>query len=364
MPINPVTRCGATKGRGATYDPPARFESLQRGGWDDGWPETHGQEEAPQRTELLRDTARSMITRNRSPDVPFDRSINPYRGCEHGCIYCFARPSHAYLGFSPGLDFETRILHKPEGPELLRRELARPGYRCAPVALGVNTDAYQPMEKRLRLTRRLLEVLAEARHPVSLITKSGLIRRDLDLLGDMARDNLVQAAVSVTTLDRHLSRTLEPRAAAPYRRLETIEALAAAGVPTQLSVAPVIPVLTDSELETIMSAGRNAGARSASYILLRLPHEVKDLFRAWLSEHRPDAAAHVMARVRETRDGRDNDARFGSRMRGSGTHAELLRHRFDMQYRRLGFSPLPPLVTALFRPPADAAQGDLFDRAG
>ena len=350
--MDPITRQGATKGRGATMDPPVRFASLQRTGWDDGWPGTHAQGAAPRRTELLRDTTRSLITRNRSPDVPFDRSINPYRGCEHGCIYCFARPSHAYLGYSPGLDFETRILHKPDGPELLRRELARPGYVCRPIALGVNTDAYQPVEKRLGLTRRLLAVLAEARHPVSVITKSGLIRRDLDLLADMARDNLVQAAVSVTTLDRHLSRTLEPRAAAPYRRLETIEALAGAGVPTHLSVAPVIPVLTDSEREAIMSAGRAAGARSASYILLRLPHEVKDLFRDWLAEHRPDAAGHVMARVRETRGGRDNDPAFVSRMRGSGTFAALLRRRFEVQQRRLRFGPASPLDVSQFRPPS------------
>lgn len=364
-PMHPSPPQTPVKGRGATFDPPVRFDSSRREPCDDGWQGGDADPPLPRRTKLLTDTSRSIITRNRSPDVPFDRSINPYRGCEHGCVYCFARPTHAYLGYSPGLDFETRILHKPNGPELLQRELAKPGYRCAPIALGVNTDAYQPLEKRLGLTRRLLEVLVRCRHPVSLITKSGLIRRDLDLLSDLARDNLVSVGVSVTTLDRHLARTLEPRAAAPYRRLETIAALSTAGIPVHLSVAPVIPVLTDSELEAIMAEARAAGAGSASYILLRLPHEVKTLFRAWLDAHRPNAAEHVMARIRETRGGRDNDPAFGSRMRGGGVFADLLRRRFEVQHRRLGFGPPAVLDRSRFAVPnsdSDSAPGEYAAR--
>lgn len=336
------------KGRGTALDPPVRFEAHARAAIDDGW-DGLAEAKAPPRTQLILDQSRSVISYNQSPDIPFDRSINPYRGCEHGCVYCFARPTHAYLGYSPGLDFETKILHKPRAAQLLREELARPGYRCQPIALGVNTDAYQPVERRLGITRSLLEVLLEYRHPVTLITKSGLISRDLDLLGEMARLNLVMVAVSVTSLDRELSRRLEPRAAAPYRRLETIERLAGAGIPTHLSVAPVIPMLTEGDLEQILVKGRAAGARSASYLLLRLPHEVKALFRDWLANHAPHAAARVMSHIRHSRGGRDNDPRFGSRMRGTGEYANLLRARFDLKHRQLGYGDPPTLDTSQFR---------------
>lgn len=347
------------KGRGADSNPDNRFLSYQVEAIDDGW----GSLDAPVdalRTSLQADRSRSVINYNDSPDIPFDRSINPYRGCEHGCVYCFARPTHAYLGLSPGLDFETRLFYKDNAVALLEQELARPGYRCAPLALGINTDAYQPVERRLGLTRQLLEVLAAHGHPLSIVTKSALIERDLDLLTELAARGLVHVMVSITTLQRDLARRLEPRAAAPQRRLQTVQTLAAAGVPVGVLVAPLIPVLTDSELETILQAAHAAGAAAAGYVLLRLPHEVKTLFQDWLTVHRPLSAGHVMNRVRDCRGGKDYDARFGTRMRGEGVFAELLAKRFRKAYRDLGFPGLPDLETDAFRVPGAAAQMQLF----
>ena len=309
------------------------------------------EDEAPI-TELIVDTAKSVITYNTSPDIPYDRSINPYRGCEHGCAYCFARPSHAYLGLSPGLDFETKIAWKADAAGCLRRELARPGYVCRPVALGINTDAWQPVERRLRVTRDILEVLAETRHPVTIVTKSALILRDLDLLAGMARDKLVHVAVSITTLDAGLARAMEPRAPSPLRRLAVVAALAEAGIPTAVMVAPLIPALTDHELEAILEAGHDAGATSAGYILLRLPHEVKPLFRAWLDSQRPDSAGHVYSLMRQLHRGREYDSTFGSRQRGSGPLAEIIAQRFRSAVRRLGLdAPGAPLDVTAFRAP-------------
>lgn len=330
------------KGRGADSNPDNRFEQHAYELIDDGWGSLDVPIEAI-RTEVQVDKARSIINYNQSPDIPFDRSINPYRGCEHGCVYCFARPSHAYLGLSPGLDFETRLFYKPDAVAQLRRELARPSYHCAPVALGINTDAYQPLERRLGLTRQLLEVLKQHAHPLSIVTKSALIERDLDTLSQLAQQNLVHVMVSITTLKRDLARRLEPRAAAPQRRLRTIERLAEAGIPVGVLVAPLIPVLTDSELETIMDAAHTAGAQAAGYVLLRLPHEVKALFKDWLQNHAPLSAEHVMNRIRDCRGGREYDARFGARMRGEGVFAELLAKRFQKAYRKLGFTGLPGL---------------------
>jgi DNA repair photolyase len=349
------------KGRGAASNPPNRFLSTCRVAWDDGW---NSDECAPPRpaTELIADNSRSVLTYNQSPDVPFDRSVNPYRGCEHGCIYCFARPTHAYLDCSPGLDFETRIFFKPAAAALLRQELARPGYRCAPLALGVNTDAYQPAERELRITRAVLEALLEYGHPVALLTKSALIERDLDLLGELAQRRLVHVTLSVTTLDRSLARVMEPRAAAPQRRLQTIARLHEAGIPVGVMLAPVIPALNDAEIETILAAARAAGALSAGYVLLRLPHEVKDLFREWLQAHRPLQAERVMARIRDVRGGRENDSRFGSRMRGQGEFARLIEQRFSQTVRRLNFPGYPEYDLSGFRAPRDGdGQLALFD---
>jgi DNA repair photolyase len=351
---------GHRRGRGAASNRVGRFEAWEREAEDDGWDTLETLQEGPE-TVFIRDTSRSILAHNQSPDVPFDRSINPYRGCEHGCVYCFARPSHAYLGLSPGLDFETRILFKPDAAALLRQELARPGYRCATIALGANTDPYQPVERRLGITRDVLEVLGECRHPVGIITKSALIERDLDLLADMARNHLVQVSVSVTTLDRELARRMEPRAAAPHRRLQTIRRLSEAGVPVTALVAPIIPALNDVELETVLAEAHGAGARSASYVLLRLPLEIKDLFQEWLDTHYPLKAGRVMNRVRDTRDGRLYDPTFGKRMRGSGEYAELIAKRFRLASRRQGYGEPPALTTAHFRPPsAPSSQLDLF----
>jgi len=345
-----------TKGRGAPFDPPCRYASQTYEPVDDGW--DGGQQPAPT-TRVEVEHAKAVLTRNRSPDVPFDRSVNPYRGCEHGCIYCYARPTHAWLGLSPGLDFETRLVAKPDAPELLRRALAKPGYRCAPIALGTNTDPYQPIERRWRVTRGLLEVLSELEHPCTITTKGALIERDLDLLADMAARRLVHVQISLTTLDAALARTLEPRAAAPHRRLALIRALHEAGVPVAVMIAPVIPVLTDHEMERLLEAAREAGARSAGWILVRLPLEVAPLFEAWLAAHRPDQAAHILKRIRDTRGGHTNDARFGTRMRGEGVYADLLAQRFRLAARRNGLDgPLPPLDTGRFRGPPH--QLDLF----
>jgi DNA repair photolyase len=339
------------KGRGAVGNPAGRFEALSRTAEDDGWFQEIEAERL--RTSLEVDAARSVISRNTSPDVPFDQSVNPYRGCEHGCVYCFARPTHAYLGLSPGLDFETRLFHKPDAPERLAEELARRGYRCRPIALGINTDAYQPVERRTRLTRRLLEVCAEFRQPVSIVTKSALIERDLDLLASMADQDLVQVMVSVTTLDGGLARRLEPRAAAPARRLRTVSALHRAGVPVGVLCAPVIPVVNDAEIEAIVDAAQLAGAAAAGYVMLRLPHELKGIFREWLQHHLPLKAGHVMSVLQQMRGGRDYEAAFGTRMRGRGPFADLVAQRFALACRRHGLDRgLPPLDCTRFRVPA------------
>jgi DNA repair photolyase len=286
-------------------------------------------------TSVTPEQARSIITYNQSPDIGFDRSINPYRGCEHGCIYCYARPSHAYLGLSPGLDFETKLTYKADAAALLRTELARPSYRCAPIMLGANTDPYQPVERRLRITRSILEVLLEARHPVSIVTKSALVLRDLDLLSQLAQQDLVHVMVSLTSMDAALKRVLEPRAASPAARLGAIRGLSDAGVPVGTLIAPVIPVITDTELETLLEQAAAAGARRAGYVLLRLPLELKDLFAEWLHAHHPGKAAHVLSLLEQLREGRLNDSTFGQRMTGTGIYATLLRRRFALARQRL-----------------------------
>jgi DNA repair photolyase len=320
------------KGRGAAGNPEGRFDKLSR--------EHEAAEEPPRRPETVvtLQQARSIITHNESPDIPFSQSVNPYQGCEHGCIYCYARPSHAYLGLSPGLDFETRLFAKRNAAGLLREELSRPGYQCKLISLGANTDPYQPVEREHRITRGILEVLNEFRHPVGIVTKGSLIERDIDLLAALARDDLVHVFVSVGTLDGEIARTLEPRAAAPYRRIETIRRLSAEGIPCGVLAAPIIPFLNDKDMETTLEAASAAGARMAGYTMLRLPWEVKELFKDWLERHHPLKAAHVMARVRDMRGGRDNDPEFGARMKGEGLFADLLRKRFDLACRRFGLN--------------------------
>jgi DNA repair photolyase len=341
----------AFTGRGVLSNPPGRFDKQKLAPVDDGWYQDEVPESIP--TTLEPDRAREVISRNDSPDVPFEQSINPYRGCAHACPYCYARPSHAYVGLSPGLDFETRLFYKADAGRVLEAQLARPGYVCKSITLGANTDPYQPVERRLKVTRSILEVLARTRHPVSIITKSALVLRDIDLLTQMAGDGLTSVALSVTTLDPELKRRMEPQAASPQARLRTIAALSAAGIPTSVMAAPMIPALNDHELEAILEAAAAAGARWAGYVLVRLPYEIKDLFREWLAEHYPDRAAHVMSLIRDMRGGRDNDPRFGTRMRGTGPYAQLLGNRFRLACRRLKLNsePRPPLDTALFRPP-------------
>ena len=365
------------KGRGALSNPAGRFEvrvtepdppvwpgdgsgawsGHRRDDWSDDWAADGPAHEAPPRlaTTVSVERARTIISRNASPDVPFDASINPYRGCEHGCIYCYARPSHSFLGLSPGIDFETRLVAKDGAAALLRQELAAPGYVCRAITIGANTDPYQPIERERRLTRGLLEVFAETRHPVALITKSALILRDRDLLADLARDGLARVYVSVTTLDAAMKRILEPRTASGQARLRVVEELRRAGIPAGVLIAPVIPAITDAELEAIVEAAAAAGAVSAGYIMLRLPYELKELFAEWLAAHFPERADKVMALVRGLRGGADNDPRFGTRMTGTGPLAELMRRRFALACRRHG---LPagrdrvPQRTDLFRPPA------------
>lgn len=343
-------------GRGAVSAPGSRYDSLEVVGFDDGWITSETDEGAPIRTMVSADASRTVIARNSSPDIPFDRSINPYRGCEHGCIYCFARPSHAFLGLSPGLDFETKLTAKFDAPALLRRELARPSYKAAPIAMGTNTDPYQPVERKLGIMRGILEVLWETRHPVTIVTKSHLVTRDIDILSEMARLDLVKVALSITSLDSHLARVMEPRAATPGRRLDAVRQLAAAGVPVGVMVAPVIPALNDHEMEAILTAARDAGAETAAHILVRLPHEVKTLFKEWLEEHFPDRARRVMNRIRAMRGGRENDPRFGHRMRAQGVEGELLALRFRQAAKRLGFNETRRrLRSDLFRKPGQAA---------
>jgi len=347
------------KGRGAVSNRTGRYQTETREEFDDGW---GGLEDLPDRlpTQLFVDHAKSVINYNNSPDVPFDRSINPYRGCEHGCVYCFARPGHAYLGLSSGLDFETKLYYKADAPELLRAELAARGYCPAPIALGINTDAYQPVERKLGLTRHILEVLQETRHPVSIVTKSALIERDLDILTGMAAQNLVQIAVSITTLKPELARKLEPRATAPKRRLQTLACLAEAGIPVSVLVAPLIPVLNDEELEKILQEARSAGALDAGYVVLRLPLELKGLFEEWLNTHEPLKASHVLRRIYDTRGGKAYDSTFGIRMSGTGEYADMLKQRYRLALKKLSFPGLPPFNTLAFRPPAPAGQMDLF----
>ena len=307
------------RGRAATANPEGRFEKTAREAFDDGW--DIDENLPPLKTDVQVEKAKSVITRNTSPDVPFERSINPYRGCEHGCIYCFARPSHGFMGLSAGLDFETKLFAKPDAARQLARELSKPGYRAKTIAIGTNTDPYQPVEKDWRIMRQVLEVLADANHPVAITTKSALILRDIDILAPMAEKRLVKVAMSVTTLDRKLARAMEPRAATPTRRLEVIRGLSEAGIPVGISVAPIIPALTDHELERILDSGKAAGAVEASYILLRLPLEVAPLFKDWLLEHHPERYRHVMSLIRSMRGGKDYDAEFGKRMKGSGPYA-------------------------------------------
>jgi DNA repair photolyase len=340
------------KGRGSSSNVAGRFDSLTLEKADDGW---YQDEIVENLTEsVLPDRARSVITSNNSPDVGFEVSINPYRGCAHGCVYCFARPTHSYLGLSPGLDFETKLFYKADAVNILEAELAKPKYVCKTIALGINTDGYQPLEKRLQVTRGILAVLTRCRHPVTIVTKSALIIRDLDLLADLAKDKLVSVMVSVTSLTNDIKRTLEPRTASPQARLRVIQQLSEAGVPVGVLVAPVIPAITDHEIEDIMAAAKEAGASRAGYVLLRLPHELKIIFREWLAQHYPDRAKHVMSLINQSRGGKDYDSEFGTRMRGTGPYAELLRTRFDLAKRKLGFAGAEEryeLDTSLFRPP-------------
>lgn len=327
------------KGRGAVTNLQGRYELDQRAQFDDGWsPDSEDDARLPLKTQIFEEKARSILTRNASPDIPFSVSLNPYRGCEHGCIYCFARPTHSYLGLSPGLDFESRIYAKINAPELLLRELSKRSYTPEPIALGVNTDAYQPVERELRLTRRVIEVLHDFGHPFAAITKSSLIERDIDLLAPMAERGQAMAAVTITTLDAEIARTLEPRAATPMRRLRTIRALSEAGIPVGVSVAPVIPFVTEPDLERVLEACAEAGATSASYIVLRLPWEVAPLFKDWLAAHFPQRAERVMVRVRDMRGGKDYDSSFAHRMKGEGAWAELLKQRFAKAVKRLGLN--------------------------
>ena len=345
--IDPVQR----RGRGAGTNPANRYDRLHGEAIDDGW--APADDAPPLRTTVTVDRSRTILARNTSPDLGFDRSINPYRGCEHGCVYCYARPTHAHLGMSPGLDFETRLTVKPDAPRLLAEALGKRGYSPAPIAIGTNTDAYQPLEKTHRIMRGVLDVLWAHRHPVTITTKGGLILRDIDRIAQMARAGLVHVTISLTTLDNRLSRRLEPRAASPARRIAAIRALSQAGVPVTVQPAPVIPGLTDHELEALLDAGASAGAVHARYILLRLPLEVGPLFRDWLAEVYPERADKVMNRVRQTQGGRDYDAEFGRRMRGSGVHAALIARRFAAAARRLGLDrPLADLRTDLFHVPA------------
>ncbi|WP_159705468.1 PA0069 family radical SAM protein [Massilia sp. 9I] len=325
----------ARKGRGAVSNLQGRYEVNGREEFDDGW-ERDEDEASTIRTVVTDEHAKSILSRNASPDVPFNVSLNPYRGCEHGCIYCFARPTHSYLGLSPGLDFESRLFAKVNAAELLRRELAKPGYVPEHIAIGVNTDAYQPCERELRLTRAVLEVLSECQHPVGLITKSSLIERDIDLIAAMAAKSQACAAITLTTLDPEISRTLEPRAAAPARRLRTIRTLTEAGIPVSVSVAPIIPFVTEPEIERILEAARDAGAVGAHYTVLRLPWEVNPLFQEWLQAHFPDRAQRVMNRIRDLRGGKDYDSDFSKRMQGEGIWSDLIRQRFTKAVDRLG----------------------------
>jgi len=341
---------GRRRGRGAGLNPSGRFEVLERELVDDGWASL--EDLPPFRTEVQVEKPKTAITRNDSPDIPFDRSVNPYRGCEHGCIYCFVRPSHSYMGLSPGLDFEAKLFAKPDAPKLLERELSKPGYKPRTLAIGTNTDPYQPIEKDWRIMRQLLEVLKAANHPVAIVTKSALVTRDIDILAEMADKGLAKVGMSVTTLDRKLARVMEPRAATPSKRLEAIKKLTEAGIPTSVLVSPIIPALNDHEIERILDAAKAAGASEASYVLLRLPLEVSPLFRDWLLQHYPDRYRHVMSLIRSMRDGKDYDAEFGKRMKGTGPYAWQISRRFEIATKRLGMGRRSmQLRDDLFTPP-------------
>jgi DNA repair photolyase len=343
------------RGRGAQSNASGRYEPLARVAFDDGWEKL--EDLPPFKTSVTADATRKIITRNDSPDISFDRSINPYRGCEHGCVYCFARPTHAFLGLSPGLDFESKLFMKPNAPELLERELSAPGYTPKVIAIGTNTDPYQPIERRYQIMRRILEVLDRAGHPVGIVTKSALVLRDLDILARMAKRNLVRVAISVTTLDAKLARTMEPRASTPPRRLEALRQLVKAGVPTSAMVAPVIPALNDAEIERILEAVAETGVRHAGYVLLRLPLEVRDLFREWLMANFPDRYRHVFKLIRDMRGGKDYDSTFGSRMTGKGPMAWMIGRRFEVACERLGFNAVSvKTTTEHFRPPQTASE--------
>lgn len=358
MPHRPT----AHKGRGALSNPASRFATAHAEDFDDGWGTLEESPDSPATT-LHVDPARTIISRNQSPDLGFSASVNPYKGCSHGCVYCYARPSHEYLDLSAGLDFETRIFHKPDAAARFAEELRAPGYRCTPIMFGANTDPYQPDERQLRITRALLEVASDYNQPITLLTKSGLITRDLDLLAAMAERNLVSAMISITSLCNDIKRTLEPRTASPATRLHTIARLAEAGVPVGVMVAPVIPAITDSEMEAIVTQAADAGAERAGYVVLRLPHGVKQLFRDWLDAHYPERAAHVMSLVQQLHGGRDYNAAWGKRMTGTGVFAQLLEQRFEMACRRYGLNRQgrPRLDTSQFRRPPRS--GDQFELA-
>jgi DNA repair photolyase len=348
------------RGRGAVTNPSGRYEPHAKVAFDDGWQSL--EELPPFKTYVTEERARKIISRNESPDIGFDRSINPYRGCEHGCIYCYARPTHAYQGLSPGLDFESRLFVKPDAPELLVRELSDPSYRPRTIAMGTNTDPYQPIEKKWQVTRRILEVLRDAGHPVGIVTKSALVIRDIDILAEMAKKNLAKVAVSITTLDHKLARAMEPRAATPQRRLSTLRALSNAGIPTAVMVAPIIPAINDAEIERILDAAVAAGAQGAGYVTLKMPFEIKDLFREWLREHFPDKEKHVISLVRDLHGGKDYDSTWGQRQTGTGPYAWSIGRRFELACERLGLNKKrSKLTTAHFHPPAaNRRQLDLF----
>ncbi len=343
------------RGRASGINPTGRYEPVSRHVFDDGWNTL--EDLPPFKTDVQIEQPRKIITKNDSPDIAFDRSINPYRGCEHGCVYCFARPTHSYMGLSAGLDFESRLFAKPDAARLLEKELARPGYAAQTIAIGTNTDPYQPVEKQWRIMRGLLEVLEARAHPVAIVTKSALVRRDIDILSRMAERGLAKVALSVTTLDRKLSRTMEPRAATPTRRLETMRMLADAGIPVSVMAAPIIPGLNDHEVERILDSARAAGAREAGFIILRLPLEVSSIFKEWLLRHYPDRYRHVMSLLRSMRGGKDYDAEFGKRMRGSGPYAWQIGRRFEIAARRLGLNTeRRKLRTDLFSPAEQSAR--------
>ncbi|MEH2491995.1 DNA repair photolyase [Bradyrhizobium sp. AZCC 2230] len=348
------------RGRGAQSNAGGRFEAEARVAFDDGWQSL--EELPPFKTTVGVDTSRKVITRNDSPDIGFDRSINPYRGCEHGCVYCFARPTHAYLGLSPGLDFESKLFVKPEAPALLEKELAAAGYEPRMIAIGTNTDPYQPIERERKIMRGILEVLERAGHPVGIVTKSALVTRDIDILSRMAKRNLAKVAISVTSLDPKLARTMEPRASTPPKRLEALKQLSDAGIPTTVMVAPVIPALNDSEIERILDAAAHAGVKEASYVLLRLPLEVRDLFREWLMANYPDRYRHVFTLIRDMRGGRDYDAKWGERMKGTGPMAWTIGRRFEIACDRLGLNKRRAKLTTdhFARPKQNGEQLSLF----